>query len=205
MKNQLQKKSLKEQVREKLLYKIVRGELVSGDRLKIIPISKELNVSQAPVREAIQCIATAGYLEVVPNSGVRVRKYSSKEVEEMYEIRKILEFQYFNVSNLDSVAMSERLNLILRNMVDSINNDDFRSFEKFDNKFHRTFVESTGNSKMLEIWDSLLIPLNIASNAKNKKVSRNLVLLYHTPIIASLQKGNLKDAKKYLIEHYNNQ
>lgn len=204
MEKQNKKKSLKDQVREILLNQIISGELQPGTRLKIIPIAKELNMSQAPVREAIQCLATSGYLEVVPNAGVKVRQFSDSEIEEMYDVRKMLECQCFSKTDLNYKELAFRLNLILRNMVDSINEKDFRSFSRYDNKFHRTFVEASNNKKMLEIWDSLLIPINNTLLLKGQKTNKNDVLLFHTPIVDSLSKGNLEDAKKDLEFHYNN-
>jgi DNA-binding GntR family transcriptional regulator len=195
-------KSLKDQVREILLNQIISGELKPGERLKIIPIATALKVSQAPVREAIQCLATSGYLELVPNAGVKVKKFSDIEIKEMHEVRRMLELQCFSKPDLDNKEMAYRLNLILRNMVDSINEDDYRAYVRFDNKFHRTFVEASNNKKMLEIWDSLLIPINITLLVKEQTTNKNNVLLYHTPIVDSLSKGNLEDAKRNLADHY---
>jgi DNA-binding GntR family transcriptional regulator len=202
MEKGIYRKSLKDQVREILLNQIISGELQPGERLKIIPIAKSLNISQAPVREAIQCLATSGYLEVVPNAGVKVRRFSEVEIKEMYEVRKLLEFQCFSKPDLKNKEIAYRLNLILRNMVDSINEEDYKAFARYDNKFHRTFVEASGNAKMLEIWDSLLIPINITLLEKEQKTNKNTVLLYHTPIVDSLAKGNIEDAKNNLADHY---
>jgi DNA-binding GntR family transcriptional regulator len=198
----INKKSLKDQVKEILLAQIISGELQPGERLKIIPIATALNVSQAPVREAIQCLATSGYLDVVPNAGVKVKRYSSSEIKEMYEVKKMLEFQCFSKKDLNNKKMAFRLNLILRNMVDSINEEDYRAYARYDTKFHRTFVEASENKKMLEIWDSLLIPINIKMLVVEQTTNKNNVLLYHTPIVDSLAKGNLEDAKKNLADHY---
>lgn len=202
MENESCKISLKDKVREILINQIINGELQPGERLKIIPISKSLNISQAPVREAIQCLATSGYLEVVPNAGVKVRRFSQNEIREMYEVRKILEFQCFSNPDLDCKGLAVTLNLILRNMADSINIKDYKTYAQFDNKFHRTFVEVMNNNKMLEIWDSLLIPINISLIKEEQTTNRNEVLLYHTPIVDALSKGKIEDAKINLADHY---
>lgn len=204
MENKLYRKSLKDQVKEILLEQIMTGELPPGKRLKIIPISKALNISQAPVREAIQCLATSGYLEVIPNAGVKVKKFSDKEIEEMYEVRKILEFECFEKKDFDSKKLATVLNSILRDMVNSINEEDYKAYALFDSKFHRMFVEASHNSKMLDIWDSLLIPINITMLVKEQKTTKQNVLLYHTPIINSLLAEDFKSAKAHLEEHYKN-
>ncbi len=202
MENKLNRKSLKDKVREILLEKIITGELPPGERIKIIPIAKSLNISQAPVREAIQCLATSGYLEVVPNAGVRVRKFDDSEIIEMYEVRKVLEFECFGKSDFDSKALAVVLNSILRDMVNAINEKDYKSYAFFDSKFHRLFVEASHNSKMLEIWDSLLIPINISMLVKEQKTTKQNVLLYHTPIINALLAEDFKSAKAHLEDHY---
>lgn len=202
MDNKLHRKSLKDQVREVLLEQIRTGELPPGKRVKIIPISKALNISQAPVREAIQCLATSGYLEVVPNAGVRVKAFSDEEIAEMFELRKMLEFVCFERKDFNSNNLASMLNATLREMVNSINEEDFKSYAKFDSKFHRQFVEASHNSKMLDVWDSFSIPINIMNMVHDKKTTKQKVLLYHTPIINALFLGDLKGAKLHLENHY---
>jgi DNA-binding GntR family transcriptional regulator len=202
MENKLNRKSLKDQVREILLEQIMSGKLPPGKRVKIIPIAKSLNISQAPVREAIQCLATSGYLEVVPNAGVKVKEFSDKEIEEIYDVRKMLEFKCFEKKDFDSKNLATILNSILRDMVNAINEKDYKAYALFDSKFHRMFVEVSNNSKMLEIWDSLLIPINITLLVKEQKTTKQNVLLYHTPIINALLSEDFKSAKAHLEEHY---
>ena len=45
---------LREQIRELLLERILKGELQSGDRIVELQIAQELGRSQAPVREALK-------------------------------------------------------------------------------------------------------------------------------------------------------
>lgn len=202
MNNKYNNKSLKDQVQEILMNEIMSGKLKPGDRLKIIPIAKKLNISQAPVREAIQCLATSGYLELIPNVGVSVRAFTDTEIDEMYEVRRMLELECFNKGGFDMKALAEKLNHILREMADSLDSGDYSSYAIYDIHFHRAFVEAADNSKMLDIWDSLLIPINTKRLKEIQSTTKMESLVYHSPIIRALENGKIDDAKTELIEHY---
>ena len=53
---------LREQIRELLLERILKGELQPGDRLVELQIAQELGTSQAPVREAFRELQSLGFV-----------------------------------------------------------------------------------------------------------------------------------------------
>lgn len=71
--------------------RITSGELAPGARLSDLVLSKEIGISRTPVREAIQQLAADGLVEVVPHAGATVRRPNASELEELYEIRGVLE------------------------------------------------------------------------------------------------------------------
>jgi GntR family carbon starvation induced transcriptional regulator len=70
---------------------ILRGLLVSGEKIYPVKIAREWNVSPTPLREAIQRLASEGLLDVTPQRGARVALLSAKQAEEFYELRILLE------------------------------------------------------------------------------------------------------------------
>jgi len=61
-----------ELVLNKLLDGIRQGRYVPGQRLVAGDVARELNVSRAPVREAIHVLAGEGVVELTPNQGARI-------------------------------------------------------------------------------------------------------------------------------------
>lgn len=82
---------LSSQIADQLRRLIVGGELVPDQRLKEQALSKELNVSRGPLREAIQQLSDEGLLVKEVYKGARVRAINQKELIELYSMRSNLE------------------------------------------------------------------------------------------------------------------
>ena len=199
---ELNKISLKEQVREVLFEQIISGELKPGERLKIIPIAESLKVSQAPVREAIQCLVTSGYLELIPNAGARVKEFSDDEVMEIYELRKLLELGSLNCKKFDHVKTHAAMVRHFKKMNQAVSNNDFKEYSIHDTAFHRSIVEYSGNKKMLDIWDSLLVPKHITTIIRLSNATLKEGILLHTPIFEALENNDIAQAVQALKKHY---
>jgi DNA-binding GntR family transcriptional regulator len=70
---------------------IIDGRLEPGRRLKEEELARELGISRTPVREALLVLQTEGLLESAPNRGAAVRSYEADAIEEMYDLRALLE------------------------------------------------------------------------------------------------------------------
>lgn len=202
MKLKVDKKSLKEQVREILFQKIITGEFQPEERLKIIPIAESLGVSQAPVREAIQCLVTGGYLELVPNAGARVKKFSEEEIAEIYELRRLIEVGSIRNPSFRPQAVAETLETHFQKMQEAVHENSYKNYSIHNTAFHRCIVKASDNVKMLQVWDSLAIPQYVASIIKRIRAELKDVADLHIPVIRELKKGDKEEAVKALIHHY---
>jgi DNA-binding GntR family transcriptional regulator len=81
----------KEQAYQQLRGQLLRRSILPGDRLREIPLAKQLGVSRIPLREAIDQLASDGLVERVPGLGSYVRSASPKDLREIYEMREVLE------------------------------------------------------------------------------------------------------------------
>ena len=71
--------------------RILKGDLESGDQIKIDAVSKEFGVSIIPVREAIRMLASDHLIEILPRRSPIVSGLSPDEVLEICQIRLALE------------------------------------------------------------------------------------------------------------------
>lgn len=198
----INKESLKEQIRNILYDKIISGEFQPNERLKIVPIAEALDVSQAPVREALQCLITSGHLEHIPNVGVRVKEFTETEVKEIYKVREALEIASLKDLQGSTQALAEDLERYFNKMKTACENGRLEEYIKQNNLFHRCFVEASGNKKMLEVWDSLHLPLYMKHTLVNLSLTIEEALPLHLPIIAALKKSSTEDAIHALENHY---
>ncbi|HVK19095.1 MAG TPA: GntR family transcriptional regulator [Fimbriiglobus sp.] len=83
--------TLAEKTYQHLRRKVLTGELQAGSQLVNRTLAEELEVSLAPVREAIHRLASEGLIEHIPGAGAFVRKMSSQDLEELYVLREAVE------------------------------------------------------------------------------------------------------------------
>lgn len=76
---------------EQLREAIIRGVYQPGQRLKQNELARSLGCSPVPVREALHRLAAEGFIVIDPQRGARVADFNCRELEEMYEIRMMLE------------------------------------------------------------------------------------------------------------------
>jgi DNA-binding GntR family transcriptional regulator len=82
---------LREAVQDAIRAAIVEGRYPQGERLLEDQLAQELDVSRNPVREALQALATEGFVVIEPRRGARVASVSSERAIELFEVREVLE------------------------------------------------------------------------------------------------------------------
>ncbi|MFC7978022.1 GntR family transcriptional regulator [Streptomyces cinereoruber] len=85
--------SLGARAREAVLQRIVDRRYEQGARLVEREVAEELGMSRVPVREALRALVAEGLLELLPHSGVRVRRLERVDVEHLYEVWEPLAVQ----------------------------------------------------------------------------------------------------------------
>ena len=85
------KETLRTNIKDYIQKQIAAGVYRPGDRIVETQLAREMNVSQAPVREAILEMVALGMLEERPYSGHFVRALGPKEIEDIYQTRAVVE------------------------------------------------------------------------------------------------------------------
>lgn len=91
------KSNLSELVVFHIKYKIMAGDLKGGDRITETEISEELEISRAPVREAMRELNMQGILFFSPRRGSQIQELTQMDVEEIFSIRIPLEIQVLTI------------------------------------------------------------------------------------------------------------
>jgi DNA-binding GntR family transcriptional regulator len=84
-------RSLASAAYDALLAEIARGRWRPGERLVEEELSEELGISRTPLREALQRLEGTGLVEIAPRRGAFLREPSLEWVEELWEVRLLLE------------------------------------------------------------------------------------------------------------------
>ncbi|MDD2215515.1 MAG: GntR family transcriptional regulator [Eubacteriales bacterium] len=70
---------------------ILRGKLKAGEKLSEQQVCDAYGVSRTPVRETFRQLEQEGLIETIPNRGAFVVGLSSRDVQDLYEMRKAFE------------------------------------------------------------------------------------------------------------------
>src|SRR5579862_6729020 len=87
----LRRRNLREEAVEVLRAAILGGELEPGSIHSAVGLAELMGVSPTPVREAMLELARSGLVEVLPNRGFRVTVVDDRDLDEIAELRKLLE------------------------------------------------------------------------------------------------------------------
>jgi DNA-binding GntR family transcriptional regulator len=147
--------NLAEQVYDALKTQMHEFHLVPGDRFSEAEIGARLGVSRTPVREALFRLRNEGLLDVESKSGWFVRPIDFDKLEQLYDLRVVLEAASVMrlctraepAPELDAlkavwlVPVAERL-------------QDGREVGALDEQFHATLVRAAGNDEIARVhWD----------------------------------------------------
>lgn len=87
----IQKRTMAEEVADILRSRILSGRLMAGEPLRQEHVAKELRISRIPLREALSQLAAEGFVTLTAHKGAVVAPLSLAEVEELFELRLMLE------------------------------------------------------------------------------------------------------------------
>ena len=82
--------SLKEMVYENLRNQIITGKLAPGMRLPEEELSRAMNISRAPIREALNMLHRDGFATIIPRRGAIVSLITPEDIRDNWEMRELL-------------------------------------------------------------------------------------------------------------------
>lgn len=138
---------------------ILQNKLVPGDLLSENLIAKNLGMSRTPVREALRMLSQEGVIEIIQGVGARVKEISSKDIDDLFEIRKSMEIlairtAVFNFSEEEIRKFKDDFNS-LKQMENLKEKDLIEEFTIIDRKFHNTIIEKSNNKYVKKIMKAI--------------------------------------------------
>ncbi|MDD5944578.1 MAG: GntR family transcriptional regulator [Clostridia bacterium] len=207
--------TMKHQVYQILKKEICDGALPPGKWLQEKELAEQLNVSRSPVREALKQLVDEGLAIEYPNKGVFVKEFTTKDIEEIYEARIMLESYAIknSVKTLTSKNISELMG-ILERLVKFYNDNDLASYISVDTELHEYIINLSGNSIIVDIYKRIYSQtqqFRIYSLTTKRRFDDSVI--EHKNMVESLVSGDWKKAaeinqthltlaREEIIEHF---
>lgn len=182
---------------------IVRGKLVPEDPLIEEDLAKGFNVSRTPVREAIRKLELEGLVRRNPRRGVVVRKFTLDDIEEIYDLRSVLEGYAARLAAKNIAPEKiEKLELLHKQMTDSISCGNSKDEMKYHKQWHFTLYAASNNSRLEKLLMDYADYLQYFRLVSLKNPGRlDETIWQHQLLIQAISSGDGELAEKRAREH----
>jgi DNA-binding GntR family transcriptional regulator len=192
---------LKVQIADQLRRAIVTGRLRPGTVLVETALAEHLNVSRAPIREAVQILENDGLVETVAYKGKRVKPLTVREVGETCELRTMFEVMAARRILAHGTAVVS-LWQPCRLMAQAALAGDREALVAADEAFHRQLIELSDHALLTHMWAGLYLRIHqIMSLRNDRDVNLADIAANHPPIVGALAAGDGALAERLITEH----
>ena len=155
--NKNSSRTIRELIADKIRDAILKGHLRPGEKISEPQWAQKLKVSRTPLREAIRCLGSEGFLTVIPRKGAVVSPMTEKDVRDFYEVKGLLEGYAARLACGKMVpAQVDRMEQINDEMDRSRKVSHWRLLFNLHNEFHDIFLTACENHKLYQIVNQLI-------------------------------------------------
>lgn len=149
-------KTLTEQVQQRIREAILTQALEPGDRVDQNQIAEMLDVSLAPVREALRALEAEGLVNIIPRRGAFVTQISLADLKNLYFARALIEGEtiYHAVQYLTKTDF-DVLQTLVAQMQQVANANDVSAYIRQNREFHLRIYAALENPHLLQMIQQL--------------------------------------------------
>jgi DNA-binding GntR family transcriptional regulator len=197
------RRSVADQVYEILKRDLRNGKLGQGEDLVEARVAKQLGVSRAPVREAVQRLSQDGLIQSTVGKSWKVRRLTASDIKNLYRVRADLEclaIQQACESDPEAATCAlEGCIKIMRKAAARKNPDELAEAEL---DFHVELIRSSGNPYLVDLYSIVTEHVRLSFASLNMAYSDlGDVAEEHVPLIDLIREGNVAEAQSVLRKH----
>lgn len=190
------------------VYQTLRQAILSlsyrpGEILRKPEICTELGVSRSPVSDAVARLASEGLVDVVPQAGTYVARFSMAEIREGAFVREAIELQA--IERVAETITDEHLVALRRNITVQaalLADGDFPGFYQLDGEMHELIRSFTGYRKLSAVAETAWVHVERARRLVLPVDGRvSATLDEHRAILAALEARDPQAARAAMRLH----
>lgn len=195
--------SLASRTYQSLREAILSLEYRPGEALRKVEVCEALGVSRSPVSEAILRLSGEGLVDVVPQAGTYVARFSMGEIREGAFLREAIELaamDYLAPRITEDQLVVLRRNLRIQEAL--VDDADFTGFYALDREFHEQLLSFTGFPRLSQVADTTWVQVNRARQLLLPVPGRVAETLgEHRSILAALERRDAEAARQAMRVH----
>jgi DNA-binding GntR family transcriptional regulator len=183
---------------------IITGELEPGRVYSARALAERLGVSVTPVREAMVDLASEGLVTPVRNRGFKVTLLSPRDLDEILQLRMLVEVPIVGevAARQITTAERERLRGICAEIEQCAGSGDLAGFLEADRRFHGRLVGLLGNERITLLVGQLRDQTRLYG--LSRLVKEGLLqesAAEHAAILAAVASGDREQAERLTRRH----
>ena len=196
--------TLSERAYQLIRHQILHGELEAGTILSERMLTERLQLGKAPIRAAVQRLASERFLSVEPRRGIVISPQSIQDIIDLFEIRVALE--QLVVRQIAGKLRTEQINRLRANL------EEHRRLAQqcepaetlsADFDFHRLLCDFHGNAHLVamlsRILDALFPELRLSHEKAPKRVLDGVN--EHERVAEAVIRGDAVEAERLMVNH----
>lgn len=189
---------------DELRRRILEGELVEGFQLRQDALAAEFGISRIPLREAFVQLESEGLIQILPHKGAIVSELSITEIEELFELRALLEPVLLrkSVSRLTGADFAE-LDRILAEYSEELHSNSPVRWGELNTQLHQLLLSRANQPKTTSIVNSLLLQTDRYTRLQLSlsRQSAARAEAEHAQLVNLCRKGDARGAAALLKRH----
>ncbi len=209
-------KTLKETALKQLREAIALGHFAPGERLVERVLCEKLGVSRTVIRECIRHLESDQLVTTVPNVGPTVASLDVTQIEEIYEIRTMLEVSAVTscAANADDEVIS-KLEMYYEHISHALEEDNIQQALSDTRKLYKTIFDAGEKSVAWDLVEQLngrigqLRALTLRTHGRSVEGPKKLLAIieaikqHDEDAAAQACKDHLKQAKEIALQQVN--
>lgn len=184
---------------------ILSGRFPPGERLPEEGLAAEIGVSRTPVREALRRLHGDGFVRFVPNHGAQVITWSSDELDEMFELRALLEgYGASLAAQRATPAQLDDLRRLAHDMqtLNAMPHPDLGRIGELNIAFHDLLLEAADSKRLAPLLPHVrLLSLTHRTFHQYSREQLQRSLAHHHELVAALEQRDPAWAKSVMRSH----
>ncbi|HEX4099783.1 MAG TPA: GntR family transcriptional regulator [Pseudonocardiaceae bacterium] len=181
------------------------GQFVPGEHLGEVELATRLGVSRTPIREALRLLEAQGLVEILPNKGARVIRWSIEDLEEIYDLRSMLESHAaFRAATRVRPPVVRRLFGLCADMEDAARGgpDDLVRLSELNNQFHGEIIRAADSPRLTTSLASVVqVSLVARTFAKYSPEELARSMNHHRELASAMEAGAPEWASAVMKSH----
>ncbi len=198
----VQPETLSTTVADQIRQAILAGHLPPGSPVIEYKLAEELGVSRAPVREALRQLAEEGLIVSVPYKGAQVVELDTRQIEELYSLRAVLE-EFATRRVLDKLTAEQEAQLVghLEAMHAAADKGDRAAVAAADLAFHETLCQFAEHTLLYKMWSDIRNRTRLCLNVSTERQALAELAVSHDAMMAAILARNVVAATTAISDH----